>query len=291
MAIDISTNNSYSGLFKVITKEQHLDPADILDDLEESHDQVAVDLSGLSDAKMRAAATFGFGQIHGLGMQAWHRSEISGKMLGNPLASKTVSTYMLSLRCRKTQKGDTPTSACAVKSGLLEDLYHFNNKPEFQEPQAYQPSSHNASKGQLIPCGRTILTLGYNLAFCGLLRIDELLKIQLQDITITKDPITGRTKLSLRLPFRKTSQFGGGSQDKEYQHICVVHAFAWWILISDLTEGYVFCKIQANDYLAKENEPMNSSLKCFATTFLISMLILFPMELMCFDAVGVNGCW
>ncbi|KAJ3809377.1 hypothetical protein F5876DRAFT_43976 [Lentinula aff. lateritia] len=49
MTVDISNNNSYSGLFKVI-EEQHSNPADILDDLEESHDQVEVDLSGLSDA-------------------------------------------------------------------------------------------------------------------------------------------------------------------------------------------------------------------------------------------------
>ncbi|KAJ4477864.1 hypothetical protein C8J55DRAFT_430393 [Lentinula edodes] len=214
--------------------------------------------------KMRAAATFGFGWIHGLGMQAWHRSEISGTMLGNPSVSETVSTYMLSLRRRKTQKGDTPTSARAVKSSLLEDLYHFNNKPEFREPQAYQPFSHNAPKGQLGPRGRTLLTLGYNLAFCGLLRIDELLKIQLQDIKIIKDPITGRTKLSLRLPFRKTSQFGDiklfvwYEMPEEYQHICVVRAFAWWIFISDLTEGYLFRKIRANDRLAEENEPMTS---------------------------------
>ncbi|KAH7870990.1 uncharacterized protein C8R40DRAFT_1027801, partial [Lentinula edodes] len=51
--------------------------------------------------KMRAAATFGFGRIHGLGMQAWHSSEITGKMLGNPSVSEIVSTYMLSLRRRK----------------------------------------------------------------------------------------------------------------------------------------------------------------------------------------------
>ncbi|KAJ3910969.1 hypothetical protein F5877DRAFT_73532, partial [Lentinula edodes] len=50
MTVDITTNSSYSGLLKVITEEQHLNPADILDDLEESHDQVEVDLSGLSDA-------------------------------------------------------------------------------------------------------------------------------------------------------------------------------------------------------------------------------------------------
>ncbi|KAJ3978255.1 hypothetical protein F5890DRAFT_1390260, partial [Lentinula detonsa] len=45
--------------------------------------------------KMRAAATFGFGRIHSLGMQAWHQSEISGQMLGNPSVSETVSSYML----------------------------------------------------------------------------------------------------------------------------------------------------------------------------------------------------
>ncbi|KAJ3911705.1 hypothetical protein F5877DRAFT_22872, partial [Lentinula edodes] len=44
--------------------------------------------------KMQAAATFGFGRIHGLGMQAWHSSEITGKMLGNPSVSEIVSTYM-----------------------------------------------------------------------------------------------------------------------------------------------------------------------------------------------------
>ncbi|KAJ3804797.1 hypothetical protein F5876DRAFT_52871, partial [Lentinula aff. lateritia] len=48
----------------------------------------------------RAAATFGFGRVHGLGMQAWHRSETTGKMLGNPSVSETLTSYMLSL-CRR----------------------------------------------------------------------------------------------------------------------------------------------------------------------------------------------
>ncbi|KAJ3711920.1 hypothetical protein C8R42DRAFT_560700, partial [Lentinula raphanica] len=45
--------------------------------------------------KMRAAATFGFGRMCGLGNLGWHRSEFSGKMLGNPSVSETVSSYML----------------------------------------------------------------------------------------------------------------------------------------------------------------------------------------------------
>ncbi|KAJ4486411.1 hypothetical protein C8R41DRAFT_434254 [Lentinula lateritia] len=292
MSIDISTDEDYTGLLKTITQDKLSDPADILDDLEESHDQLEVDMPGLGDAvrevskgvsektsqeysrlmkqcqaflvgrgmiskgtqffcdnphpqaaiyivawimdscdlirldgtpvleerstythaqKMRAAATFGFGKMHGLGMQAWHQSEITGKMLGNPSVSETVSTYMLSLRRRKTQKGDTPISARAVSSDLLEDLYHFNNQPRYQGPQALQGGFHPARKGELGPRARALTNLGYDLAFCGLLRIDELLKIQLQDLTKSVNPQTGQAKISLRLPFRKTSQFGGES--------------------------------------------------------------------------------
>ncbi|KAJ4497345.1 hypothetical protein C8R41DRAFT_894699 [Lentinula lateritia] len=298
MTFDISTNNSYSGLFKVITEEQHLDPADILDNLEESHDQVEVDLSGLSNAvrevsksvsektsqeylrcdeinlngspiatnvecstyahaqKMRAAATFGFGQIHGLGMQAWHQSEISGKMLGNASVSETVSSYMLSLRCRKTRAGETATSARAVTSQLLECLYHFN----WQQSSAFFFSSQKAPKGHLGAHAHFLLNLGYNLAFCGLLRVDELLKIQMQDISVSPNPQTGQTKLMLCLPFRKTNikPFVWDEMPEEYQHICVVRAFSRWVLLSGLTEGYLFCKIRAGDCIAEENEPMTS---------------------------------
>ncbi|KAJ3748484.1 hypothetical protein DFH05DRAFT_1359353, partial [Lentinula detonsa] len=56
------------------------------------------------------------------------------------------------------------------------------------------------------PCARSILNLGYSIAFCGLLRVDELLKIQLHDIKIEK--AKEHLKLTLHLPFRKTSQFG-----------------------------------------------------------------------------------
>ncbi|KAH7872918.1 uncharacterized protein C8R40DRAFT_1051204, partial [Lentinula edodes] len=174
--------------------------------------------------KMRAAATFGFGRVHGLGMQAWHRSEISGKTLGNPSVSETVSTYMLSLRRRKTQSGDTPTSARAATSVCILRLsssfgkaqylflFHFNRQP--------QPSLSPTTKGHLGPRARLMMNCGYNFAFCGLLRVDEMLKIQLQDITFEKNPMTGQTKLTLRLPFRKTSQFGGEWQ----QGLCSMYS-------------------------------------------------------------------
>jgi hypothetical protein len=51
--------------------------------------------------KMRAAMTYAFGRLHGLGSLPWHESESTGKMLGNPSVSNVVSSYMVSLRRRK----------------------------------------------------------------------------------------------------------------------------------------------------------------------------------------------
>ncbi|KAJ7765929.1 hypothetical protein DFH07DRAFT_737507, partial [Mycena maculata] len=51
--------------------------------------------------KMRAAMTYAFGRLCGLGSLPWHESEVSGRMVGNPSVSETVGTYMTSLQRRK----------------------------------------------------------------------------------------------------------------------------------------------------------------------------------------------
>lgn len=51
--------------------------------------------------KMRAAMTYAFGRIYGLGNLQWHKDAVSGSMVGNPSVSDTVSSYMLSLHRRK----------------------------------------------------------------------------------------------------------------------------------------------------------------------------------------------
>lgn len=51
--------------------------------------------------KMRAAMTYAFGQIHGLGTLSWHQDTHSRKMVGNPSVSVAVSSYMISLHRRK----------------------------------------------------------------------------------------------------------------------------------------------------------------------------------------------
>jgi len=53
--------------------------------------------------KMRAAATYLYARLLQLGSVPWHKSELTGKMVGNPSISKVVSTYMLSLRRRKVR--------------------------------------------------------------------------------------------------------------------------------------------------------------------------------------------
>jgi hypothetical protein len=74
--------------------------------------------------KMRAAMTYAFGRLHGLGTLPWHQSETTGQMVGNPSVSDTVSSYMVSLRRRKVQAGETATSARAITPVCLIPLLH-----------------------------------------------------------------------------------------------------------------------------------------------------------------------
>jgi hypothetical protein len=75
--------------------------------------------------KMRAAMTYVFGHIHGLGTLPWHKDS-AGKMVGNPSVSVAVSSYMVSLRRRKVMY-ELPE--------LLEILIHFiRSKQEKQQP-------------------------------------------------------------------------------------------------------------------------------------------------------------
>ena len=51
--------------------------------------------------KMRAGALWGFQQV-GL-VDRWHKSEVSGTMTGNPVASFLVSKYMANLKRQKVR--------------------------------------------------------------------------------------------------------------------------------------------------------------------------------------------
>ncbi|KDR80077.1 hypothetical protein GALMADRAFT_48588, partial [Galerina marginata CBS 339.88] len=110
-----------------------------LDGSSKPHDQVRD--SFVHGQKMRASMTHLFGRILGLGQRPWSKSEITGKMSGNPSISEQVSTYMMSLRTRKIRSGEVPTSARAITSGILKQLYDENHKPENWVVKPYQPGS------------------------------------------------------------------------------------------------------------------------------------------------------
>ena len=88
-------------------------------------------------------------------------------------------------------------------------MHQFNTKPENWDIKDYVPGTRHkediAQKQWGLGRARRLLTLAYNLAFTCLLRFDEVLKIQAHDITVN----TTNNCLEVRLPFRKTSQFGG----------------------------------------------------------------------------------
>ncbi|KAK6989001.1 hypothetical protein R3P38DRAFT_3331736 [Favolaschia claudopus] len=201
--------------------------------------------------KMRAAMTYAFGRLNGLGSLPWHESESTGKMVGNPSVSETVATYMTSLRRRKVRAGETATSARAITQETLLKLYMFNNQPEIAKVREYTAGSRKTQKAAHEWGGgraRRLLALAYILSFLCLLRFDEVLKIQLHDIEWVSD-----TCIKLTLPFRKTSQFGGIKPfylhlfPPHLAHLCPIRALANWLCVADIEDGFLFRKIASGD--------------------------------------------
>ncbi len=80
----------------------------------------------------------------------------------------------------------------------LRRLYIFNHLPENWDLKEYSPGSQNKAGDQWGgACAQRLLGLAYTLAFLCLLRVDEVLKIQSQDLIVLDDP----TQLQLTLPF------------------------------------------------------------------------------------------
>ncbi|KAK6988966.1 hypothetical protein R3P38DRAFT_3331733 [Favolaschia claudopus] len=224
--------------------------------------------------KMRAAMTYAFGRLYGLGSLPWHESESTGRMVGNPSVSETVATYMTSLRRRKVRVGETATSARAITEETLLKLYKFNNIPEIAKVKQYSAGSRKAIKEPHEWGGaraRRLLTLAYVLAFLCLLRFDEVLKIQIHDIEWVSD-----TCIKLTLPFRKTSQFGGVKPfylhlfPPHLAHLCPIRALTNWLYVSDIEDGFLFRKIVSGDRVSQENTHMTS--ECFLEMFRNNLL-------------------
>ena len=89
---------------------------------------------------------------------------------------------------------------------MLKKIYNFNHQPEHWDLKPV--GFYRKRKGKNINTwgggrARRLLQAAYVLSFLCLLRIDEVLKIEMHHIEFISD-----AKIKLTLPFRKTHQFG-----------------------------------------------------------------------------------
>ena len=113
------------------------------------------------------------------------------------------------IHLRQVRAGEVAMSSRAVNPELLKALRDFNRLPENWTIQPYAPNTRmHPSRDPPQTWGggrvRRLLHAIYLLAFWCLLRFDEALKIQFQDLEVISP-----TCIKLTLPYRKTHQYGG----------------------------------------------------------------------------------
>ncbi|KAJ7113733.1 hypothetical protein C8R43DRAFT_1138578 [Mycena crocata] len=182
-----------------------------------------VRLSYANAEKMRAAASWNFGQVENQGNKQWAKSEVTGLWVGNPSVSRLVSQYMTSLKRRKVQSGEVALSARALTPDMLERLYNYNTEQGRSLPKPF-----------------------------GAVKAHDIRKHPTKDNCII-----------ITLPFRKTAQFGQirpfylYALPDEEAHLCPVRAYWNWTAASGIQNGYLFPKIGAGDrIITDKNEPM-----------------------------------
>ncbi|KAF9032472.1 hypothetical protein BDZ89DRAFT_1037064 [Hymenopellis radicata] len=234
-------------------------------------------------------ATYAFSRVHHIGRVPWHEDPHTREWYGNPSISEPVSTFMCSIRRRKTENGETPQSSRAIEPGLLEKLYIHNHKAENSVPGQIASGSWGGGTA------RALLHVIYTFAFTCLLRSDEVLQTQAHDIRIIDDETIEYT-----LPERKTDQYGDVKpfvlkmMPPQMAHLCPVRALAEWIKVSQITTGYLFRKIGKHDRIVAENDPLKTRhlkpfSKCFGTICLIYVWIPISMALTHFAEAAVSG--
>ncbi|KAJ7649395.1 hypothetical protein DFH06DRAFT_996316, partial [Mycena polygramma] len=212
-------------------------------------DPSEVRLSFANAQKMRAAASWNFGQVENQGNATWRKSELTGKWVGNPSVSTLVSQYMTSLKRRKVHSGEAATIARALTPSMLEKLYDFNHEEGRSDLKTMGTAQCKRWEGAR---ARLLSWTAYLIAFNCLLRVDEVLNIQAHDITI--DP-EDEECIIVTLPFRKTQQYGNVEPFYLYRlpdaeaYLCPVRAYAAWLDASKITDGFLFPKIGAGDKL------------------------------------------
>ncbi|KAJ7783362.1 hypothetical protein B0H16DRAFT_1297282, partial [Mycena metata] len=204
-------------------------------------------LSFSNAQKMRAAASWNFAQVNNQGNEPWRKSDVTGLWTGNPSVSPVVSKYMTSLKRRKVQSGEVANSTRAITPAILERIYDFMHADGRSHIQPFGARKEKKWEG---PRMRALCWLAYLLAFHCLLRVDEVVNIQVHEVRVHDSQ---PEVIVVTLPFRKTHQNGHiqpfclWMMPEEDQHLCPVRAYARWVELSGLKEGYLFRKVDVND--------------------------------------------
>ncbi|KIJ04676.1 hypothetical protein PAXINDRAFT_94457 [Paxillus involutus ATCC 200175] len=131
---------------------------------------------------------------------------------------------------------------------ILCKIYHHNHLEVNWAVQSYRPGirrplpdhaqEHSAPDQWGGGRARRLLHAAYTIAFLCLLRFDEVLKIQMHDIT--------------------TCPYVLWALPPSEAHLCAVRALADWLKVSQIKTGYLFRKIASGDRVAEANTPMTS---------------------------------
>ncbi|KAF6748287.1 DNA breaking-rejoining enzyme [Ephemerocybe angulata] len=210
--------------------------------------------------KMLSAVVYCFGRHYRRGTHDWVEVS-SGHFLGNPGRALEVQRYMVALRRRKADAGDTPTrgqSTSAIDPEIIRQLYDYNGDSSWN-PDTPRPGQKGYWGGSLHRAA--VHTVGV-IAFHCLLRIDEVLHLRHEDIWIDEgEP----NHIVITLPRRKTHQTGGippfhlwKLEAVEDTYLCPVQALAHWVKTSGAKSGYLFRAIGSSNQLKTDNHPIRS---------------------------------
>ncbi|KAI3648967.1 hypothetical protein MP228_004987 [Amoeboaphelidium protococcarum] len=187
---------------------------------------------------VRAALSHAFSKRYNC-LQEPYRRNADGSWTGNPCLSRDVSNLMKGLKKIAVRKGVIPESVRSITQTDLRNLFE---------------RSHSVLRttGDRVRFSRNYLI--YVLSFLCLLRLDEAVRIQMQDIEWMPRQKDG---FVLRLWWRKTMQTGGSNikpfhlyRNDKYPWLCPVRALYNWVYtlrkVGGMPDGYqekIMCKI------------------------------------------------
>ncbi|KAF7374672.1 hypothetical protein MSAN_00352200 [Mycena sanguinolenta] len=214
--------------------------------------------------KMRAAMTYAFGRLHGLGSIPWQ--EGPGGTVGESV-----------------QAGETVISSRAITPEIFLKIYDFNN-----------------SDGRSVVKRRVMTHAATTASYACLLRSDEVLRIQMSDIEFLYDEHGNLTALILTLRSRKTSQFGGKRVVDNLSVLQITKHI--YVLFEQFVIGYRCPESQPGTYSAPLQKPIKClgttgqcPVPCFynfsVATYSTSALILLLMGHILSAAVECSTCF